>query len=80
VGDKGFFELLGPFGVYIVFRKISYAARGLSPSVIFFSICFILVAVVLNMLFLFFHVKLLLFFLNNFALVGIGFFLLLNEF
>jgi proton-translocating NADH-quinone oxidoreductase chain L len=79
LGDKGFFELFGPHGVYSVFRKLSYIGREFSPFIIFCSICFILVIVILNLFFLFIHVKILLFYTNNFALVGIGFLMLFNE-
>ena len=79
MGDKGYFELFGPFGVYFVFRKLSYLGREFSPFILFFSICFILVGVIISLFFLFIHVKLLLFYVNNFALVGFIFFLLFYE-
>jgi NADH-ubiquinone oxidoreductase chain 5 len=79
LGDKGFFELFGPYGIYLFFRRLSYIGREVSPFILFCSICFILVVIILNLFFLFIHVKVLLFYVNNFALVGFGFLLLLNE-
>ena len=79
LGDKGYFELAGPFGIYLIFRKLSYLGREFSPFILFFSICFILVVIIISLFFLFIHVKLLLFYLNNFALVGFIFLMILNE-
>jgi hypothetical protein len=37
--EKGYFELIGPFGFYKIFKFYSFFLREFSPSTIFFSIC-----------------------------------------
>jgi len=37
--EKGYFELIGPFGFLKIFKFYSFFLREFSPSTIFFSIC-----------------------------------------
>src|SRR5436309_1124182 len=45
--EKGFFELLGPTGIYIFIRDFSYRLRFLSPFFINLSLLLIYISIVL---------------------------------
>jgi NADH-ubiquinone oxidoreductase chain 5 len=45
--EKGFFELLGPIGFYLLFRKFSLSSRNLSPYFINLSLLLIYILVIM---------------------------------
>jgi NADH-ubiquinone oxidoreductase chain 5 len=52
--DKGFFELIGPFGFYKLFKFLSISSRKFSSNIISYNIFFVLLFFVLIFFFMFF--------------------------
>lgn len=72
--DKGFLELLGPFGFYKLFFLLSSFAKELTPSFMFVLIgVFFFYLVFLIALFIIFHSLFLAFIYDYFSLVFISF-------
>jgi hypothetical protein len=69
--DKGFLELLGPFGLYKTFRLLSYFSLEYAPYIIFFSICFMFISICFIVLFFFLHVEMFVFLVVNRGLLFI---------
>lgn len=67
--DKGFLEIFGPYGFYKFFYKCNKFLKRLSPSVVFFSICYMFLGLCLIILFWFCHVPFFLLLANNFGLI-----------
>lgn len=69
--DKGFLEIIGPFGIYRFFRFISNFSLEFSPYVIFISICFFFISLCFIFIFIFIYIDVFFFLINNRALVFI---------
>ena len=76
--DKGWLELLGPFGLYKVFRSFSSFLRANPPSIIFFSVGYMFFSLVFFTLFLFLHSQIFIFLALNQGLVIISLLMLLG--
>jgi len=63
--DKGFLEILGPFGIYKLFRHLSIYSLEFAPYILFFSICFVFIFSCFILVFLFIYVEMFVFFVNN---------------
>lgn len=75
--DKGFFEFFGPFGFYKSFRNLSLLVKAYPPSVIFFNIGFMFLAITFFLLYIFFLLYLPLFFYCYKGLIGFLIFVIL---
>jgi hypothetical protein len=73
--DKGFFEFFGPFGFYKGFRILSLIVKVYPPSVIFFNIGFMFLAITFFLFYMFFLLYLPLFFYFYKGLFGFLFFI-----
>jgi len=66
--EKGFFEFLGPYGIYKLTSFLNIKLKQFAPFVIFMSLSYMFMGLNLFIFFLFLHMKLFIFFANNFGL------------
>jgi len=78
--EKGFLEQFGPYGVLKVSLLVRELVVQYAPFVIFLWLGFIFIGLNFFVLFVFLHVKLFLFFINNFGLLLISLFLFFSEY
>jgi NADH-ubiquinone oxidoreductase chain 5 len=69
--DKGYLEIMGPFGLYKYFRFLSYYSLEFSPFIIFFSICFFFISICIILLYIYIYMDLFFFLLGNRGLIFI---------
>lgn len=67
--DKGFLELIGPFGIYKFFFKLSYFLRNFTPHVIFFSVGYMFIGLFLFLSFIILKESLFIILENNVLLI-----------
>lgn len=72
-GDKGFFELFGPFGLYKLFRKMNIFLTNVPPQVIFFHIGFMFFFLIIFLLYFFLQ-----FYIPGFLFLNPGILVLVN--
>ena len=75
--DKGYLEIIGPYGFYRFFYKCNEFIKNLSPSVVFFSVCYMFLGLCLIILFWFFHASFFIILSRNFGLTLLFFIIIL---
>ncbi len=71
--EKGFFELLGPIGFYLLFRKFSLSSRNLSPYFINLSLLLIYILVIMIIYYIILYNWL---FINNIYIILLLFYII----